>query len=90
MSATADSATMSAKGISDRYFSRANDRRRGGFVESQGGGTILLARRNFARHVVSVKELAFAPLYAIMKVPMYLRFFYDKQVDWVRSARKGP
>lgn len=48
MSATADSAAMSAKGISDRYFSRANDRRRGGFIESQGGGTILLARGSVA------------------------------------------
>ncbi|MEV0293874.1 fatty acid synthase subunit beta domain-containing protein [Nocardia sp. NPDC050710] len=48
MSATADSAVMSAKGISDRYFSRANDRRRGGFVESQGGGTVLLARGDIA------------------------------------------
>ncbi|WP_330182870.1 fatty acid synthase subunit beta domain-containing protein [Nocardia sp. NBC_01503] len=49
MSATADSAVMSAKGISDRYFSRANDRRRGGFVESMGGGTVLLARGTVAR-----------------------------------------
>lgn len=48
MSATADSAAMYAKGISDRYFSRANDRRRGGFVESQGGGTVLLARGSVA------------------------------------------
>ncbi|MBF6231486.1 type I polyketide synthase [Nocardia farcinica] len=48
MSATADSAAMRAKGISDRYFSRANDRRRGGFVESQGGGTVLLARGSVA------------------------------------------
>ncbi|ORI21515.1 type I polyketide synthase [Rhodococcus sp. 1168] len=48
MSATADSAAMSAKGISDRRFSRANDRRRGGFVESQGGGTVLLARGDLA------------------------------------------
>ncbi|NNH73777.1 type I polyketide synthase [Nocardia uniformis] len=48
MSATADSAAMSSKGISDRYFSRANDRRRGGFVESQGGGTVLLARASVA------------------------------------------
>ncbi|WP_280296975.1 type I polyketide synthase [Nocardia abscessus] len=48
MSATADSAAMSAKGISDRYFSRANDRRRGGFIESQGGGTVLLARGSVA------------------------------------------
>lgn len=49
MSATADSAAMRAKGIEDRYFSRANDRRRGGFVESQGGGTVLLARGDVAR-----------------------------------------
>ncbi len=48
MSATADSAAMSAKGIEDRYFSRGNDRRYGGFVESQGGGTILLARGDVA------------------------------------------
>ncbi|MCX5042880.1 DUF1729 domain-containing protein [Aldersonia sp. NBC_00410] len=48
MSATADSAAMRAKGIDDRRFSRANDRRRGGFVESMGGGTILLARGDLA------------------------------------------
>ncbi|GAA2387626.1 fatty acid synthase subunit beta domain-containing protein [Gordonia cholesterolivorans] len=48
MSATADSAKMTAKGIDDRRFSRANDRRRGGFVESAGGGTVLLARGDVA------------------------------------------
>lgn len=48
MSATADSGAMAAKGIEDRYFSRANDRRYGGFVESQGGGTLLLARGDLA------------------------------------------
>ena len=48
MAATADSAQMAAKGIEHRFFSRANDRRRGGFVESEGGGTILLARGTFA------------------------------------------
>ncbi|MGN7155686.1 fatty acid synthase subunit beta domain-containing protein [Dietzia cercidiphylli] len=48
MSATADSAAMAAKGIDERHYSRANDRRRGGFVESQGGGTILLARGDVA------------------------------------------
>lgn len=48
MAATADSGEMRGKGISDRYFSRANDRRRGGFVESAGGGTILLARGSVA------------------------------------------
>ena len=48
MSATADSGAMRAKGLEDRYFSRGNDRRYGGFVESQGGGTILLARGDVA------------------------------------------
>jgi len=48
MSATADSNVMRAKGLEDRYFSRANDRRHGGFVESQGGGTLLLARGDVA------------------------------------------
>ncbi|MFD6859647.1 fatty acid synthase subunit beta domain-containing protein [Rhodococcus sp. NPDC060090] len=48
MSATAKSDEMTAKGIDDRRFSRANDRRRGGFVESAGGGTILLARGDLA------------------------------------------
>ena len=39
---------MRAKGISDRHFSRANDRRRGGFVEAEGGGTVILARGSVA------------------------------------------
>ncbi|MDY3127313.1 MAG: DUF1729 domain-containing protein [Corynebacterium sp.] len=48
MAATADSKEMEEKGIEHKYFSRANDRRRGGFIESEGGGTILLARGTLA------------------------------------------
>jgi fatty acid synthase len=48
MAATADTEMMRAKGISDSKFSRANDRRRLGFLEAQGGGTILLARGSLA------------------------------------------
>ena len=48
MSATAEAAAMYAKGISARHFSRANDRRRGGFVEAEGGGTVILARGSVA------------------------------------------
>jgi fatty acid synthase len=48
MAATCDTEMMRAKGISDSKFSRANDRRRLGFVEGQGGGTILLARGDLA------------------------------------------
>ena len=48
MNATANSEEMYAKGISPRFFSRANDRRRGGFLEAQGGGTILVTRGDIA------------------------------------------
>lgn len=48
MNATADSATLEAQGIHDRFFSRAGDLRRGGFVEGQGGGTVLIARGDLA------------------------------------------
>ncbi|WP_051499986.1 type I polyketide synthase [Nocardia sp. BMG51109] len=48
MSATADSTALAASGIAERRFSRPNDRRRAGFVESQGGGTVLLTRGDLA------------------------------------------
>ena len=48
MAATADTHMMRGKGIHDSKFSRPNDRRRLGFVEAQGGGTILLARGDLA------------------------------------------
>ncbi|QNH96260.1 type I polyketide synthase [Corynebacterium anserum] len=48
MNATTDSNAMAAKGINERFYSRAGDRRRGGFVEAQGGGTVLLARGSVA------------------------------------------
>ncbi|MEI6253180.1 MAG: beta-ketoacyl synthase N-terminal-like domain-containing protein, partial [Mycobacteriaceae bacterium] len=48
MAATADTEMMRARGISDAHISRANDRRRLGFLEAQGGGTVLLARGDLA------------------------------------------
>src|SRR6202007_2812657 len=48
MAATADTAMMRGRGIADSRFSRPNDRRRLGFLEAQGGGTILLARGDLA------------------------------------------
>ncbi|GAA2085813.1 type I polyketide synthase [Aeromicrobium halocynthiae] len=66
MSATADTEAMLAKGIDPRRVSRANDRRRGGFVESQGGGTLLLARGDVAARMgLPVQAVvAFAASYA--------------------------
>ncbi|MBV8179393.1 MAG: DUF1729 domain-containing protein [Mycobacterium sp.] len=48
MAATAETAMMRGRGIADSKFSRPNDRRRLGFLEAQGGGTILLARGDLA------------------------------------------
>ncbi|MFY9262119.1 MAG: fatty acid synthase subunit beta domain-containing protein [Arcanobacterium sp.] len=48
MNATADSQSMADQGIHDRFFSRAGDLRRGGFIEGQGGGTVLIARGDLA------------------------------------------
>src|SRR6201995_5342964 len=48
MAATADTSMMRRRGIADSKFSRPNDRRRLGFLEAQGGGTILLARGDLA------------------------------------------
>ena len=48
MNATAETAKMTAQGIDDRFISRANDRRRGGFLEGEGGGTLLVVRGSLA------------------------------------------
>ncbi|MDO4761514.1 MAG: DUF1729 domain-containing protein [Corynebacterium sp.] len=59
MNATAETAAMLAKGIDSRFISRANDRRRGGFLEAEGGGTVIVARGRVA------KELGL-PVYAVI------------------------
>ncbi len=48
MAATCDSDDMLARSIPPREMSRPNDRRRRGFVEAQGGGTVLVARADLA------------------------------------------
>ena len=48
MNATAESATLEARGITPRHFSRAGDRRRAGFLEAAGGGTLLVTRGDIA------------------------------------------
>lgn len=48
---------------------------------------ILIAWARFARHIISGTSLAFAPLYALAKIPLYARFLVARQIDWVRSKR---
>ncbi|NMG46092.1 glycosyltransferase [Aromatoleum toluvorans] len=51
------------------------------------GAAVLLGWLGCGRHIVSFADLVRAPLYALSKIPLYLRFLVHRQVDWVRSRR---
>jgi cellulose synthase/poly-beta-1,6-N-acetylglucosamine synthase-like glycosyltransferase len=51
------------------------------------GCAILLAWMFFGREVISFRQLCYAPIYAAIKIPLYIQFFFKRQVDWVRSKR---
>ena len=48
---------------------------------------ILFAWLVFGRQIISLKQLCFAPIYALVKIPLYIKFFFNRQVEWVRSKR---
>jgi glycosyltransferase involved in cell wall biosynthesis len=50
-------------------------------------GVILLAWFNFGRSIISFGQLSYAPIYALIKIPLYIKFFLNRQVEWVRSKR---
>jgi cellulose synthase/poly-beta-1,6-N-acetylglucosamine synthase-like glycosyltransferase len=50
-------------------------------------GAILLAWLGFGRDTISFKQLCYAPIYALIKIPLYIKFFINRQVEWVRSKR---
>lgn len=52
------------------------------------GAAVVLAWRKFGRAVVRPGDLPLAIVYAIAKIPLYVRFVVSKQVDWVRTDRK--
>lgn len=51
------------------------------------GAGVLLAWVRFGRAIISLLSLAYAPLYALGKLPIYLKFLVRRQVEWVRSRR---
>jgi cellulose synthase/poly-beta-1,6-N-acetylglucosamine synthase-like glycosyltransferase len=54
------------------------------------GGLLLaiaLAQHRWAADILTLGELARAPLILLAKVPLYLRFIVKRQVDWVRTKR---
>lgn len=48
---------------------------------------VLVAWAKFGRNTLSLSDLAFAPIYALAKIPVYCRFMVRRQVEWVRSKR---
>jgi cellulose synthase/poly-beta-1,6-N-acetylglucosamine synthase-like glycosyltransferase len=51
------------------------------------GISILLAWWSYGRTTLSASNLGMALIYALAKIPLYLRFFVNRQVEWVRSKR---
>jgi cellulose synthase/poly-beta-1,6-N-acetylglucosamine synthase-like glycosyltransferase len=49
--------------------------------------TVLLAWFFFGREIISFRQLCYAPIYALIKIPLYIKFFLNRQVEWVRSKR---
>jgi cellulose synthase/poly-beta-1,6-N-acetylglucosamine synthase-like glycosyltransferase len=54
------------------------------------GVAVLLAWSRFGRAILSLGDLAYAPIYALRKIPLYVKFLVRRQVDWVRSHRDKP
>ena len=48
---------------------------------------VLLAWARYGRGIISGASLAFAPIYALAKIPLYARFLVARQITWVRSKR---
>ncbi|HEY8117839.1 MAG TPA: glycosyltransferase family 2 protein [Methylophilaceae bacterium] len=48
---------------------------------------VLCAWAKFGRHILSLRHLTYAPIYALAKIPLYLKFLVQRQVEWVRSQR---
>lgn len=49
--------------------------------------TVFLAWIFFGRHIISFQQLCYAPIYVLIKIPLYLKFFVNRQVEWVRTKR---
>ena len=48
---------------------------------------VVAAWRSEGRQIVSAREMLSMPLYVAAKVPVYIRLFTKRQVEWVRTKR---
>lgn len=49
--------------------------------------SVLGAWLKFGRDVISLLGLLYVPFYVLRKIPLYLKFMVNRQVEWVRSNR---
>lgn len=50
---------------------------------------VMMAWSRYGRTIIPLSALLLAPLYALWKIPLYLRFVLARQMTWVRSKRDG-
>lgn len=48
---------------------------------------VLIAWIGYGKEIISFRQLCYAPIYALIKIPLYLKFILNRQVEWVRSKR---
>lgn len=53
------------------------------------GSSVLLSWGRYGRQVVPLSSLAYAPIYALWKVPLYWKFLVRRHTEWVRTKRDG-
>jgi cellulose synthase/poly-beta-1,6-N-acetylglucosamine synthase-like glycosyltransferase len=53
------------------------------------GLSVLMSWVRYGRRIISFGSLAFALIYALLKIPLYVKFFVARQTHWVRSKRDG-
>lgn len=53
------------------------------------GLSVLLSWSRYGRQVISLGSLAYAPLYALWKLPLYWNFLAKRHTRWVRTRRDG-
>ena len=51
------------------------------------GAAVMVSWARFGRRIISGRDLALAVVYAVCKLPLYLRFLFKPQSKWVRSKR---
>jgi len=49
--------------------------------------SILMAWARYGRQIISFGGLAYAAVYPLIKIPLYLKFIVARQMEWVRSKR---